>query len=462
MGTNARKNKKLSAVLILGIAIRIFVFLFQDPFNNDYHFQVIKYIREAKKIPLAIEMSQGYHPPLYYLLAQIFYAGDSTKGRLKSLQSFSLLTSILTFIILFWLTKRYIQSSRAAFYSALLVALLPQFIAFGNFVSNDSLTNLFGALICLQAYVFIASGQFRHLFLLALWLGLGLLTKATLLAFIPVIIPLVIFVQIIRRQKIITVVVQTLIFCFLFSAFGSYKYLQNYRHFGRPFIHNTDPLVQKATGWPWAESQKGTYKGLSSFLDWNIAKLIKEPTWSESTRHSYFLLLYGTLWYQYIHESNLEGNLTRFKYFGSLLYLLAIVPTIIITMGGIKFFFDCGERLKTKDLDLPFIQKAFSILTFLSTLAMIVFIGYKTDVWSCFQARLFFPAIWGMIVLFAQGLELIEKKARLFSLVRILLCLLFVSFVCYFIIEFLLLLQILPPLTAQKMLFFNWERLKLF
>jgi 4-amino-4-deoxy-L-arabinose transferase-like glycosyltransferase len=448
MATNQEKVKKLKAVLILGIAIRIFVFLFQDPFNNDYHFQVIKYIREAKKIPLATEMSQGYHPPLYYLLAQIFYAGDGTIRRLKILQSFSLLTSILTFIILFWLIKRFIQSPRAAFYSALLVALLPQFIAFGNFVSNDSLTNLFGALICLQAYIFIESGQFRHLFLLALWLGLGLLTKATFLAFIPVLIPLIIFVQILKRQKIINIVAQTLIFCLVFSSLGSYKFLQNYRHFGRPFIHNTDPLVQKATGWPWAESQKGTYKGLSSFLDWNIAKLVKEPTLSESTRHSYFLLLYGTLWYQYIHESNLEGNLTRFRYFGSWLYLLAIVPTVIIMAGGIKFLFNAVQLLRTKDLNLPFIQSAFSILTFLSTLAMIVYIGYRTDVWSCFQARLFFPAIWGMIVLFAQGLELIEKKARLFSMVRLFLWLLSVSFVCYFIIELLLLLKILPRLPV--------------
>ena len=221
MSTEREKFRKLKTVLFLGIAIRIFVFFFQDPFNNDYHFQVIKYIREAKKIPLATEMSQGYHPPLYYLLAQIFYAGDGTMGRLKILQSFSLLTSILTFIVLFWLIKRYLQSSQVAFYSALLVALLPQFIAFGNFVSNDSLTNLFGALICLQAYVYVKSGQFRHLLLLALWLGLGLLTKATFLAFIPVLIPLVIFVQIIKKRKVKTVLIQTLIFCLLFSALGS-------------------------------------------------------------------------------------------------------------------------------------------------------------------------------------------------------------------------------------------------
>ena len=169
---------------------------------------------------------------------------------------------------------------------------------------------------------------------------------------------------------------------------------------------------------------------------------------SESTRHSYFLLLYGTLWYQYIHESNLEGNLTRFKYFGSWLYLLAIVPTVIIIAGGIKFIFDAGQLLKTKELNISFIQRAFSILTFLSTLAMIVFIGYKTDVWSCFQARIFFPAIWGMIVLFAQGLALIERRSWLFSIVRFFLWLLFISFVVYFIIELLLLLKVLPRLPA--------------
>lgn len=434
------RKDSLSIVLIVGILFRIFVFLFQDPFNNDYHFEVIKYIRETKKIPLATQMSQGYHPPLYYLLAQIFYFGDTSFLRLKGLQLFSLIISILTFILLFSLVKNYLPSPKIRLYSGWLLALLPQFVMFGNFVSNDSLANFFGALIIYQSALFLRRPRFRHLLLLATWLGLGLLTKATFLAFIPVLLIFVILIQVKEKKKFLFLFGQTLIFILVFSILGSYKFVQNYTHFGRPFIHNTDPLVQEATGWPWAKDQKGTYRGLSSWLDWNIGKLIMQPTFSESTRHSFFLLLYGTLWYQYIHESNLEGNLTRFRYFGSFLYILAVVPTALMILGAIKFFNEALFSLKRKDWNERFLYQALSISLFLSTLAMIVAVGLKTDVWSCFQARIFFPAIWGMAVLFASGLESIENKPQLFRIITLLLTILYINFVFYFLIELALLL----------------------
>lgn len=321
-----------------------------------------------------------------------------------------------------------------------LMALLPQFVMFGNFVSNDSLANFFGALIIYQSALFLRRPRFRHLLLLATWLGLGLLTKATFLAFIPVLLIFVILIQVKEKKKFLFLFGQTLIFILVFSILGSYKFVQNYTHFGRPFIHNTDPLVQEATGWPWAKDQKGTYRGLSSWLDWNIGKLIMQPTFSESTRHSFFLLLYGTLWYQYIHESNLEGNLTRFRYFGSFLYILAVVPTVLMMLGAIKFFNEAFFSLKRKDWNERFLYQALSISLFLSTLAMIVAVGLKTDVWSCFQARIFFPAIWGMAVLFASGLESIENKPQLFRIITLLLTILYINFVFYFLIELALLL----------------------
>lgn len=432
--------KRGQAILILGIAMRIFVFLFQDPFNNDYHFQVIKYIRETKTIPLATQMSQGYHPPLYYLLAQFFYLGDSSLLRLKGLQFFSLLTSLLTLIILFLMIKRFFRSPKVRLYSALLTALLPQFILFGNFVSNDSLSFLFGALIFFHGYLFFKKHRLFQLLLTALWLGLGLLTKGTFLAFIPILLLFVVVVQIRLKKKWPLTLAHTFIFILIFTVIGSYKYIQNYVHFGRPFIHNTDPLVQKATNWPWAKDQKGTYRGVISLIDWNIGKLVVYPTFSETTRHSYFLLLYGTLWYQYIHESNLEGNLTRFRYLGSILYILALVPTLLIFSGGIRFLKDAFVSLRKKEWNDEIILKAFSILIIISTLAMIIFIGIKTDVWSCFQARIAFPAIWGMIVLFASGLEVIETRKNIFAAVTLFLRLLFAGFILYFSIEFFILI----------------------
>lgn len=425
-----------------GLGMRLFVFLFQDPFNNDLHFQIIDWIHRQGTLPLATQFSQAYHPPLYYLLAQLFYLGDSSRPSLKVLQLFSLLTSIMTFVVFYQMINRFIHSSRIRFYTTLFVALLPQFIMFGNYVSNDSLSNFLGVLLFMQAYLYIERPVLLKKIWLAVILGLGLLTKGTFLVFIPIVLLLVTVVEWRSQRRIPSVMLSLLIVAALFFAIGSYKYVENYCHFGNPFIHNTDPLIQKSTGWHWARSQKNTYIGVKSILDWNIGKLILRPTLDETTRHSYFLMLYGSFWYQYIPESNLMGNKTGFRYLGSAIYFLALVPTVVLFLGLYAFFARMMAVLGGQKLDEKIIQGLFSLFAFLATLGLVVYIGVRTDVWSCFQARLAFPAFWGIIVLFSSGLEKIERRPRLASVVYFMLNFLFILFVLYFVCELLIILRL--------------------
>jgi 4-amino-4-deoxy-L-arabinose transferase-like glycosyltransferase len=433
-------RRKYVLLLALGIGIRIFVFLFQDPFNNDLHIQVIQWIRLQGSLPLASQFSQAYHPPLYYLLAQLFYLGDLTYSGYKLLQMFSLLTSLLAFVVLFQMVCRFIRSERVRFTAGLFTALLPQLIMFGNYVSNESLAIFLGALLFLQAYAFIDKPSLANKIGLALLLGLGLLAKGTFLAFLPLVLGLTAVVEWRARKRAGAVLASLALMAALSLAVGSYKYVESYLHFGNPFIHNTDPLIQKATGWPWANSQKNTSLGLPSYVDWNIGKLMLRPTLDESTRHSYFLLLYGTFWYQYIPESNLEGNKTAFRYLGSVIYLLALAPTLMMILG----VYALGRKLKAawrkRSLEGETLQQLFSVLVLGATLGLVVSIGIRTDVWSCFQSRLVFPAFWGLVVLFSSGLDIIERHRRLASAVHLILRVLFICFGLYFVSELLILL----------------------
>jgi len=265
-----------------------------------------------------------------------------------------------------------------------------------------------------------------------------LLTKATFLAFIPVVLLLVVIVEWRKRKHVGAVLLSLGIIVVLFLTIGSYKYVENYRHFGDPFIHNTDPLVQDAIRWHWADGQKNTYRGVLSFFDWNIGKLMLHPTIGEATRHSYFLILYGSFWYQYIFESNLMGNKTVFQYFGSVIYCLALVPTLVFFVGVYALFKKSVAAVRNRKLENSFIQRLFSVLVFFATLSLIIYIGIRTDVWSCFQSRLAFPAFWGVVVLFSSGLEIIEWRQKMASVVYWLFNVLFVCFVLYFVIELLI------------------------
>jgi 4-amino-4-deoxy-L-arabinose transferase-like glycosyltransferase len=425
---------------LAGVVLRLFVFLFQDPFNNDYHFQVIDWIHKNGTIPIATQLSQAYHPPLYYVLAQLFYGGDFSMPGLKVLQLFSLLTSLLTFVVFTLMINRFIESERVRRSATLLAACLPQLIMFGNFVSNDSLANLIGALLFLQAYLYVEKPNPARKVGLAVILGLGLLTKGTFLAFIPVVLGLVIVVEWRSRKRWTAVVLSALLVAALGLGIGAYKYVESYRHFGDPFIHNADPLVQKATKWNWAAAQKHTFTGLGSVFDWNIPKLMLHPTLGDETRHSYFLMMYGTFWYQYLYESNLMGNKTGFRYLGSLIYLLALVPTLVMFLGA----YDAGAKLRAvirrRELETRTIQELFGVLAFLAAFGLVVYLGIRIDIWSCFQSRLFFPAFWGVIVLFSSGLARIERRPRIAPTVHRLLNVLFVCFALYFLTELAIIL----------------------
>ncbi|HYI16594.1 MAG TPA: glycosyltransferase family 39 protein [Thermomicrobiales bacterium] len=131
------------------------------------------------------------HPPLFYLISLPAYelAGGSYEAQLYAVR----LMSVPLFLITIWLTY---QIARLLFPASNLVTLgAPAVVAFqpqlgfeGAIVNNDMLAIMLGTLLlylCLRA---IRQGLSLQLALMiGLACGLGLLTKATLLALLPIV-----------------------------------------------------------------------------------------------------------------------------------------------------------------------------------------------------------------------------------------------------------------------------------
>ena len=82
------------------------------------------------------------------------------------------------------------------------------------------------------------------------------------------------------------------------------------------------------------QSHASTYRGIWSYIDVNIFKLIKDPVLTNATSGSLPSVLYGTFWYQYIPESNFIGNRSRpTLYIGSVIYITALLPTLVFILG---------------------------------------------------------------------------------------------------------------------------------
>ncbi len=425
-------------LLTLGVLARVLTFWFLNPANNDDHFSVIQFLVANRRLPLMTEISQAYHPPLYYLLTAPLLEVCGTE---KAVQFLSLSLSIGSLVILYILIYRsgLIRGRLPQLYSFLVVCFLPQFVTYTLYVSNDTLAIFVGALIVWQSLRFIQAPGWKESLLLAILTGLGLLTKATFLAFVPVLFALVVF-MFIKRGSPAKASWAASAFLAIVLSVGSYKFIDNFQRFHDPFVSNLD-LPDK-----WVIEQKAHYMGLRSYLDFNVIHLIRSPTTSyyavenNYTVPGYPVLLYATFFYQYIPESNFTGNRhVPFKYLGSLIYAAGLVPTVVFLIGlaglGKKFspfirtfdphnVWECGELC---------VYMAVCLL--LSNCVLLFAAVLKYHVWSIMQARLLFPSMMGFIGAFGAGVEIVCRKARVASMLNISMISLAVLFGLYLLSE---------------------------
>jgi 4-amino-4-deoxy-L-arabinose transferase-like glycosyltransferase len=421
-------------LLALGIALRIAVFWFLEPLNNDAgHFDVIKYIVEHRALPAATASFESYQPPLYYLLAAPFYAAS---GNVKWVQVLSLAFSILTLLVLYRLlyVDKLLGGPSPRPYAFLMACFLPQFVLFGLYVSNDTLAIFIGTLVVLQVVGFVARPTIWQAVLLALLVSLGLLTKATFLAFLPVLFVLAAFVLVRRGYSAQKAFAAALALSLLAGGLGSWRFVRSYREVGNPFVSNLD------SGHPWIIAQQRSYRGAISFFDLNLWKLLVSPSVSPQTEGAYPMLLYGTFWYQHIPESNFLGSRTApFYYLGSIIYVLALAPSLVFLFGLFLLAKRLPRFVTSCDLSQPEGQHLLagfvSVLFLLGNLALIFAVASKYHVWTLMQGRLLFPSFCGLLVPFGAGVSALGDKGHASMVLKVAMVALVACFYLYFASE---------------------------
>lgn len=437
--------------LSLGVILRLLTFAYIGYFNNDNHLSVIEYVSRHWQAPNAAQFNQAYHPPLYYFLAAPFFL----LGNLPAVQTLSLILSIATLaIVAIWLRGLPWISERSKSWCLALAATHPQFVLFSLFISNDTLTIFLGALIFYQSWRLLNTPSQSNCVGLSVLLGLGLLTKAVFLVFVLPLLILVWFtghgLNLPRSQKLSRIVG----FVFIALIVGSYKYMENLILFGNPLISNLDLSN-------WAAEQKPTWIGLWSLFDINLLKLVREPIISVATVHSYPLMIYGSFWYALVPESTFLSNLIPpFNRLGSLIHLVALIPTVLMLIGagraGMTLFRLCSESPEEKHsaVETRTVYEGVCLIILLLNLLLILFVGWRSDVWSVFQGRLLFPSYCAALLVLNGGMERVTGSTLLNSIVQSSLSVLMGLFLAYFLIEFWL-AGIYPtnPLSTEHMPF---------
>jgi hypothetical protein len=400
------RNPKI--VLALGILTRILTFFYLGPNNNDLHIGFIQFLVEHKRLPLNTELMLGFHPPLYYLLAAPLY---EMTMRPKVVQLLSLAFSLGTLIVIYNIVYRtdLIAGARARLYSFWLACFLPQFVMFGLYISNDTLTTFLGSLLVLQSWRYIQSGGWKPAMLLAVITGLGLLTKATFLAFLPIVFVLVLFRELRAGRSALRAASMGIAFLALTAGLGGYKLVDNYLRYRNPFMNSLDVPRN------WSIQQQTTYRGPRSFVDVNMLRLLASPHRSATTVSSYPLVLYGTFWYQHIPESNFRASQKRpFYYLGPLIYLVALVPTGLFLIGlaalmrPLPAFISRFSPQVSEDRRMLSVYVAIALV--LSNFALVLATLIQYHVWALAQGRYLFPSLAGGLAAFGVGVEMVGRS----------------------------------------------------
>src|SRR5437899_11003050 len=115
-----RAERTLARLLLMaGVLLRIVVFLFLNPTNNDDHGAVVRYWVQHGRFPTLWDTLQAQHPPLYYLLCVPIWKWTESY---KAMQVLSLVCSIATLVALYHLVYRtgLIENARARLYGFLM------------------------------------------------------------------------------------------------------------------------------------------------------------------------------------------------------------------------------------------------------------------------------------------------------------------------------------------------------
>jgi 4-amino-4-deoxy-L-arabinose transferase-like glycosyltransferase len=233
------EERFLHRLLFLGIVLRVFLYITLPPLGVDAHVEIINFLVEKGRLPLTREVFCAMQPPLYYLLAVPFYLFDSLYNP-KITQLLSLILSVANLEILSRLSQKLTKDIAARNVSFLLAVFLHSFMTFSLYVSNDTLAFFMGSLIFLLLHRYIRKPTQGNELILSIGLGLVLLTKGTFLAFAPPVAAVVVLSLWKKDKTTLLIVFRLAIFCFIFLALGSYKYIENYLVEGHLIVHNLD------------------------------------------------------------------------------------------------------------------------------------------------------------------------------------------------------------------------------
>ncbi len=303
---------------------------FHRGFDSTEHLNYINYIQRHWSLPLPTEGWEMYQPPLYYLIAagtlSACKLSTSDPGSILVLRLIGAFMGIAQFILVF-LSLRLLFPARAVFIGVLLAAFLPMQLYMAHYVTNEVLTAVLATMalyLCLRLLRSNAprASQFAWL---GFSLGAAMLTKATGILLLPVVIAAIVGKLVYTRAPIGASLRNLGLLLAVCFAVCGWHYARIWLKFGTPLIGNWD-VVSGFTWW-----QDPGYRTIADYL--RFGPSLVHPFFSGFA--GFADGIYSTLW-----GDGLCGGVSSLAiaWNQQLMvagYLWALIPTALIFIGAV-------------------------------------------------------------------------------------------------------------------------------
>lgn len=205
----------------------------KEPYIGRHMHYIMRLYKEGK-LPEEI-IGQFYHPPLHhFILATHLKNMDnfnlSANIKLESMQYISVIYSVITMYAVYLILKELEINPKYRILPMILMAFYPLNIFLSGSINNDMLVLMFSSLALLYTIKWQKESSMKNAFLLALWIGLGLMTKTSI---IVMVIPAVyVYFKILVKylnedKKVGGLLIQLLVFAVVAGTLGLWFHLRS-------------------------------------------------------------------------------------------------------------------------------------------------------------------------------------------------------------------------------------------
>jgi tetratricopeptide (TPR) repeat protein len=331
--STARWHGPILLLVLVGLWLLLFwnngrLLPFHSGFDSKEHLDYISYIQQHRSLPLPTDGWEMYQPPLYYLIAAAsLSACGLSVGDPMSIYALRWLGAFfgIAHFILVYLSVRLLLPLRAALIGLLVAAFLPMHLYLAHYVTNELLSAALAAAalyLCLR----LLSSDTLHtpqFVWVGLALGAAMLTKATGVLLLPVVIAAIVGKLGYARVPIaISLRNLALLLAVCFMVCG-WHYARIWLRFGNPLLGNWDVV----SGFRWWQGPG--YHTAGDYL--RFGRSLVYPFFSGFA--GFADGIYSTLWGDGLCGGTASLSIAWNERLLLTGYLWSLIPTALVLMG---------------------------------------------------------------------------------------------------------------------------------